>query len=114
MTTEKEKFLREFNEAFVAGDVDFVAESITDDIQSHMVGDQLLEGKDAVVQRLNSMDAEKHHDLTIDKIITHGKTASVNGVITVESKKIHFCDVYEFNSFKNPKIKKLTAYVIEE
>ncbi|GEL76447.1 nuclear transport factor 2 family protein [Tenuibacillus multivorans] len=118
MATEKQKFFERFNQAFMTGDRDFILDSVTDDVQWEMVGDDIIEGKETLREALSGMESNDSFKLTIHHTITHGITASVNGVITFttdegEDKKYGYCDVYKLNSFKSGKIKELTSYVIE-
>ncbi|RPF53877.1 nuclear transport factor 2 family protein [Aquisalibacillus elongatus] len=118
METERQKFFESFNEAFMIGDIDFILDSVTEDVRWEMVGDDLIVGKDALREALGGMQTNDSFKLTIHNTITHGIAASVNGVITFttkegEPKKYGFCDVYRLDSFKSGKIKELTSYVVE-
>ena len=55
----KKELLRDFNIAFVKGDVDHLLQNITDDIQWTMVGDTLLEGKEQVTKMLEKTKQSK-------------------------------------------------------
>jgi ketosteroid isomerase-like protein len=114
--TERSDFLRKFNEAFATCDIGLLLEHVTDDICWNIVGHQTVEGKDAFGESLKEMLPGDKITVTIDKILTHGNLASLNGTIHEpgKSKTYAFCDIYEFNGFKNARIKKLTSYVIKE
>ena len=117
MTYKKEEFLRKFNDAFLKPDIPFILDSVTDDVEWEMVGDQTFHGKEELQKFFDNMDdSSKLLSTTIDAIITHGRKASVNGRMTMENKGAEehygFCDVYEFSGFKDPKIKKLTSYIV--
>lgn len=116
--TEKEQFLRKFNEAFASGDIATITESVTDHIRWVMVGDQTIEGKNALAEALESMVPPNGMTMSIDSVITHGREAAVHGIITMKDeagadKTYAFCDVYRFNGLKNGKISELTSFVIE-
>ncbi|TFB19506.1 nuclear transport factor 2 family protein [Filobacillus milosensis] len=118
MATEKQKFFEEFNEAFMTGDLKFILNSVTEDVQWEMVGDDIIKGKNALEEALGGMKTNDTFKLNIHHSITHGLEAAVNGVITFttkvgEDKKYGFCDVYKLDSFKSGKIKELTSYVVE-
>ncbi|SEP99084.1 nuclear transport factor 2 family protein [Piscibacillus halophilus] len=118
MATERQKFFEEFNQAFMTGDVDFILDSVTDDVRWEMVGDDMIVGKEALREALGGVKTNDTFKLTIYNTITHGTAASVNGVITFttkegEHKKFGFCDVYRLSSHKSGKIKELTSYVVE-
>lgn len=116
--TKKGTFLQELNEAFANSDTDYIAEYVTDDIRWMIVGDRTVQGKEAFVEALKEMEGDEPMELTIHHIITHGRTASVDGVMKMpdgsgDGKAYAFCDVYTFSGFKNPKVKEMTSYVIE-
>ncbi|MFD2638785.1 nuclear transport factor 2 family protein [Piscibacillus salipiscarius] len=118
MATERQQFFEKFNEAFMTGDLEFILNSVTDDVRWEMVGDDMIVGKEALKEALGGMNTNDTFKLNIHHTITHGTAASVNGVITFttnegEDKKYGFCDVYQLNSFKSGKIKELTSYVVE-
>ncbi|MGY5847152.1 nuclear transport factor 2 family protein [Salegentibacter sp. HM20] len=114
--SEKEKFIQELNRAFEKGDIEAILESMTDDIEWDMVGGKRHKGKATIKEEMSSMSDFEMIEMQLDKIITHGKLASANGTFKMKEKgqvnSYAFCDVYEFSGFKNPKIKKLTAYVV--
>lgn len=63
---------------------------------------------------MKKMASEEPYSIEIKNIITHGDSASVDGVMESPDGKLYaFCDVYKFSGFKNTKIKKMTSYVIE-
>ncbi|GAA5521340.1 nuclear transport factor 2 family protein [Aliifodinibius salicampi] len=115
MKTKNQEFLEELNQAFARSDTDFIADHVTDTIRWQIVGDQTIEGKKAFTRALKEMETEKPMELTIHHIITHGKEASVNGIMKIpgEDKAFAFCDVYKFSGFKNPQITEMLSYVIE-
>lgn len=111
--TKKGAFLQQFNEAFANNDVDFITDNVTADVRWTIVGDRIVEGKPAFAKALKAIPADEPFNLTINTIITHGKTAAVNGVMSSpEGATYAFCNVYSFSSFKNPKVRTMTSYVI--
>lgn len=114
MKTKNQELLEEFNKAFARNDTDFLADHVTDNIKWTAVGDYSVEGKEAFIKALKSMEAEDPWEMEIDKIITHGKDAAVNGLMKSNNgKQYAFCDVYKFSGFKDPKISEMTSYVVE-
>lgn len=73
-----------------------------------------LEGRNALISTLNKEDREIVSELEIYQVITHGKFASINGVMLLANGlKIDFCDVYIFSSAaKSGKIKEIKSYRI--
>lgn len=64
---------------------------------------------------LTALQDEYEHTITgleVYQVITHGKFASINGVITlVTGNQIDFCDVYTFSSAaKSGKVKEIRSY----
>ncbi|MCP3026500.1 nuclear transport factor 2 family protein [Halobacillus sp. A5] len=53
--TQKAELLKAFNEAFIKGDIDFVFESVTDNIAWEMVGADVIEGKENFAEALKQM-----------------------------------------------------------
>ncbi|MCY7431773.1 hypothetical protein MCZ49_08590 [Bacillus safensis] len=73
-----------------------------------------LEGRNALISTLYKEDREIVGNLAIYQVITHGKFASINGVMLLANGlKIDFCDVYIFSSAaKSGKIKEIKSYRI--
>ncbi|MFY0663653.1 MAG: nuclear transport factor 2 family protein [Natronospirillum sp.] len=115
VTTELQLKLRAFNEAFASNDIDAVLSMVTDDIEWAMAGDHTIVGKDNMAHALREMASNEIMTLTIHNIITHGRTAAVNGELQAPNggSRYGFCDVYQLNGLKDPKIKVLTSYVAE-
>jgi len=68
-------------------------------------------GRDALLDNLNN-ESDEIDTLEVYQIITHGKFASINGLITLsDGSKIDFCDVYTFSSAaKSGKVKEVKSY----
>lgn len=115
MTTQT-LFLQHFNEAFAKGDIDYIAEQVTDDIVWEMVGDFNLNGKQAFESSLQEMKGTETLDMQILNTIIDGKYAAVNGTMKIREatgniRSFGFCDLYEFNT-REDKIRKMTSYVL--
>lgn len=114
MKTKNQKLLEDINRAFASNDSDYILHQVTEDIHWDIVGDQTVNGKEAFANTLKAMQQDQPMELTIYNIITHGKSAAVNGKMkSAEGKTYAFCDVYKFSGFKNPKICKMTSYALE-
>ncbi|WP_430786461.1 nuclear transport factor 2 family protein [Virgibacillus flavescens] len=112
------EFIRKFNEAFTTADVDFILESVTDDIRWEMMGEPVINGKAEVKKELEMIKDANKPELTITKTITHGRTAAIEGTMKMKDKNgvektYAFCDTYVLNKFKDGKIKELNSYLIE-
>lgn len=114
MKTKNQEFLEEFNRAFAKSDSDYILKHVTDDIKWTVLGDFSIQGKEAFKQELKKMESPEPFELIMNNIITHGRSAAVDGTMkTPDNKTYAFCDVYHFRGLKNPLIKEMTSYVIE-
>lgn len=110
----KKEFIKDMSVAFARADTDFLTECVTDDIMWHIIGDKTVEGKDNFQKVLKERNNNKVRELTLDKILTHGKEGAVSGNIkTEDGKNYAFSDFYEFRGAKGSKVKAITSYVIE-
>lgn len=114
MKTKNQQFVEDFNKAFARNDVKYIVEHVTDAITWTAMGDFTVEGKEDFQKTVEGMAGDEPFELDIDKIITHGKEAAVNGVMRSKDGKAYaFCDLYTLSGFKNPKIKQMISYVVE-
>jgi len=108
------EFLKEFNIAFAKGNLKFLAESVTDDINWNIIGDKKVEGKNKFTEELEKMKSKKASELILDQILSHGKEGAANGIIKMQNgREYAFSDFYIFNGAKGAKIKSIASYVIE-
>lgn len=108
--------LRDLNTAFARNDANEVLAQLADDVQWRMVGDRTFQGKEAVEEALRSMAGDQPAtELRIDHILTHGREAALDGVLTFESgRQIAFCDIYVFSSTsKSARIREMNSYAVE-
>lgn len=82
-----------------------------------IVWDQLkenkkIEGRCSFISVLYDENINIIESIEIYQVITHGKFASINGVISLtDGERIDFCDVYTFSSAaKSGKVKKIKSY----
>ncbi|WP_037324977.1 nuclear transport factor 2 family protein [Salinimicrobium terrae] len=114
---EKEEFIRDFNEAFSKNDLDFILNSMADDIVWNFTGEKTVKGKEEVREFLIPMSKVETLELELQQIITHGRTAAANGRMKIkepsgEIKSFGFADFYVLNGMKSPKVKRMTSYVV--
>lgn len=112
----RKEVLRDFQTAWVRGEIDTVADMVRDDIVFDIVGHERIVGSEAFRAALERMaGSESATELHIHHIITHGNTAALNGTVTLaDGRRYGFCDVYLFAGFaKTAKIKEITSYVRE-
>lgn len=116
-----DQFLRDFNAAWLKEDSSEVLDSVTEDIRFRMAGEQGVEGKPAFGKMLKEMNSSAAgFDLKIDRVIIDGRQAAVTGQIACRSADASknnttyaFCDVYALQEGDQPKVRELTAYVME-
>lgn len=114
MKTKTQEFLEEINKAFARSDSEFILQHVTDDIKWTVQGDFSIQGKENFAGELKKMESPDPFDLKINNIITHGRSAAVDGIMkSPDGKTYAFCDVYQFRGLKNPTIKEMTSYVVE-
>lgn len=114
MNKSIQSLIEKYNKAFAKNDTEAILELVTNDIQWDIVGDQYLSGKEKFKSRLEAMAFSEPNSMRIDKIITHDKIASVNGVMTTpDGTSYGFCDIITFDRYTNPKIKIIKSYSIE-
>ncbi|EAD3642352.1 hypothetical protein AFX28_15160, partial [Listeria monocytogenes] len=70
------------------------------------------EGQSFLINFLQDENKDIIDCLEIYQVITHGKFASINGVISLTNgTKVDFCDVYTFsNTAKSGKVKEIKSY----
>lgn len=110
----KREFLRDFNIAFGKGDATFIIAQVTDDIVWDIIGEQTIDGKDRFSEEVNDMKKAEVAEITIEKVVTHGKEGAVNGIMKMKNgKQYAFSDFYDFKNTTGTAIKTITSYVIE-
>lgn len=113
----KEEFLRNFNEAFVQNDINFIIDSTTDDVLWTMVGDKTIRGKDDLAKSMNEMKETSGLTINVDSMIIDGDKAAVDGTMSFEDKEGNrktygFCDCYKFRNDGDLKISEMRSYII--
>jgi ketosteroid isomerase-like protein len=107
--------LQTANEAVAKGDYEGFLAFCSEDTKWIFVGDQILDGKEAVRQYMkeNYLEPPK---FTVENVIADGDFVTVMGQISLKNKDgsdTHFdyCDNWHF---ENGKIAALKAYVVEK
>lgn len=107
----KKSLLKQFNIAFAEGNVKFIIANVTDDIVWQIVGANTIRGRADFSVALKKIKYEDNAEVTVHKMITHGKEAAVNGeIVMTNGKRYAFCDFYDF---RGNVIKAITSYNIE-
>lgn len=89
--------------------MEYAAESI---IWYQLKDNRKIVGQCSIITTLRDENKNMIDCLEIYQVITHGKCASINGVISLANgSKIDFCDVYVFsNASRSGEIKEIKSY----
>ena len=110
----KKLILKDLNIAFVEGNIDFIANNISDDFAWNRIGIGLTLGKDSNIQALKKFSKTEVDELVIKNILTHGKIGAVEGTMKIKEDTFAFCNTYRFTGHdKNAKVKEINSYVIK-
>ena len=86
---------------------------MTDDIQWEVVGGEVFQGRQAVLQALEQVDGSSILELSIWHVVTHGRSGAVNGTIQYAGAVRGFCDVFEFGCAKGTSVCQITSYQVD-
>lgn len=116
--TDREIFLKKFNNAFVENDLNFIFDSVTNDVHWEMIGEPVITGKEALIEAMNKVKHSKEMTLHINSMLITEDVAAVDGSMTMKDsddveKKYTFCDLYKFSSSEENKIKEVRAFIID-
>lgn len=110
----RKQIVIDFTVAVLTGQSDVIKEYAHEDVMwNHLKEQKETAGLDALLSDWNH-EGETIDSLEIYQVITHGKSASINGTITLcDGSKIDFCDVYTFSSAaKSGKVKEVKSYTL--
>lgn len=115
---DRETFLNKFNRAFVENDLNYIYDSVTEDVYWEMIGDQVIKGKEALIEAMNKVKEPRDMALDLHSMIIDNDRAAVHGSMKMKDsngveKAYSFCDLYTFSSSRENKIKELRAFIIE-
>ncbi len=118
VTTAGQTYIHAINDAFMRHDVAFFEANVADDVRWTMVGAaEPIVGKAAFLAEIETMDEGPEPALAITNVITHGRSAAVEGTMTIDeagvTKRYAFCDIYRLSGAGTGKIKEITAYMID-
>lgn len=113
-----EKFLRDVNKAFSEGDSQFLLNHITDDFCWVIVGEKTVGGRTEFSEALEEMQGMPPMNIDIQNVILADESAIVEGIVVGrnrndQKKYFGFCDIYRLSEEKDPRISKITSYVID-
>jgi ketosteroid isomerase-like protein len=112
-----QQFFAKVNQAFIEGDIDFLADHVTDDVVWTMYGNKTV-GREAFMDCVKEMGMgnDTSVELTIEKLIAGGNEVALKGKVlanteTGKEKVYTYCDVYEMDG--SGKIKELTSFILD-
>lgn len=116
--TEKEKFLREVNNAYENVDEQFFMERITDDINWEIVGEKDISGKAEFKEVLDRMKEMPPVEIEVQNVFFDNLHGIVRGVVVSrnrlgQKKHFGFCDIFKFAEGEKLRISGITSYVID-
>jgi hypothetical protein len=116
--TDKEKFLRDVNNAYVHGDEKFFMDHITDDICWIIVGEKDIGGKAEFKEVLDQMKEMPALEIEVSNVFVTNSHGIVEGVVISrnrlgQKKHYGFCDVYRFAEGDKLLISAINSYVID-
>lgn len=104
-------FLQDFYKAIYQGETGFIAFHLHDSIRWEFPGITFEADVNGCIHYLEKFHSDKINQMTLTKIITHGKEAAVTGTITtIADITYQFCDVFTFNSAGGSIIKTITTF----
>jgi hypothetical protein len=106
----KNQLLQELTVAIARSDKAKLLGFLAVDVQWSLVGKKSISGAEAVCKAL--MHSGKATALTIEHVISHGRSGAVDGVVVFGDKKRAFCHVYEFGSARGVNVSGITTYSI--
>ncbi|MER3124561.1 hypothetical protein ABQG68_04020 [Bacillus pumilus] len=109
----RKQIVIDFTVAVLMRQTEIIKEYADESIIWYLLKDNTkLEGRHELISTLYKVDRKMVNVLEIYQVITHGKFASINGVMLLTNGlKIDFCDVYIFSSAaKSGKIKEIKSY----
>ena len=110
----KKQILIQFTLAVWNKKMDVIQQYAHESIEWHQLKIKKTSGLHEFMEAIQAGSTKTIERLEVFHVITHGKWASMNGVITYEDKSIvDFCDVYTFNNHsKSAKIIEVKSYQV--
>ena len=114
MPANSKEIVEKVNAAFAGNDLEGFLWFCADDVEWTMVGDQTINGKDAIRQWMASMDFDPP-EFTVDAVIAEDDFVAAHGNMTMKGEDgktvlYSYCDIYRF---RGDKIVELRTFVIK-
>ncbi|TJZ49429.1 nuclear transport factor 2 family protein [Sphingobacterium olei] len=110
----KNTFVKDFNVAYTKGDIDALGSMVSDEVTWELLGNKVISGKAEFIKALEEMKKKEVLECTVETAISHGKSASASGRMTMSDGDTYaFADIYEFSSTKGNQIKHIKSYIVK-
>ncbi|ALS99894.1 nuclear transport factor 2 family protein [Lacimicrobium alkaliphilum] len=103
----KNKMVEDIAIALETRDTDFLRSILDPEVMWNYVGGTVTTSA-AILVQVGELD--KPTSLTVDHVISHGKTGAVNGYTRKGKSEQRFCHVIEFTSVKCNRIRRIESY----
>lgn len=91
-------------------DTERARELVSDDVHWLAVGRKPVSGVERFCKAISRYGPAS--ELTIEHVVSHGRSGAVDGVVTVGGKSRAFCHMYDFANAKGTKVRSLTTYTL--
>ncbi|KQL57217.1 MULTISPECIES: hypothetical protein [Bacillaceae] len=112
----RKKILIDLTLAFIANDANFISETLSpSSIWRRFATNEEIAGVKKIVIAADN-NYQKPNDIKIESVITHGKFASIDGVVHyTDGSSLYFCDVFVFTSASNKGlVKEIKSYHLKK
>ncbi len=112
----RKEFVKKINAAFAECNAEFIAKSVTDDIEWKIVGEKVISGRTDFENALERMKLGGPMKISLVDFISEKEKAVVEGIVEIKVepgkiKKYAFCDIYVFEDADTNKFKELRTYI---
>ena len=106
--------LRDFVIAMVEKDSQTILASVDENMTYEQIGKTVIQGSDQFLSNVEAHKEDEVRELELLTIITHAKTAAVNGkAVNMDGQEYHFATIYRFTgNTKTARIKEITNYLV--
>ena len=106
----KQKLLEDMSVALAGADAGLIDSLAVPELVWLHVGKKPVEGQDAVLSAIRQSGPAT--EVSIERVVSHGRAGAVNGIITRGGKRTAFCHMFEFNNTKCTHVKSISTYSV--
>ena len=104
----KQKLVEDMSVALAGADVGIMASLAVPELVWLHIGKKPIEGQNAVLSAIRKSGPAT--EVTIERVVSHGRAGTVNGIITRSGKHTAFCHMFEFKNAKGTHVKSISTY----